>query len=247
MRRRVELSCDLGEATEPQHLAIEEAIWPLIDAANIACGGHVGDDDSMRKAVSCAVERAVAIGAHPSYPDRENFGRRSMTIDPDELRASLVAQIGNLARIAREAGSALDRVKPHGALYNDAFHDERLARMIVEAVVEAGGAVRIVGPPRSAVEVAAAEEGVGFIREAFADRRYRRDGSLVPRGDPSALLLDFDEAARQATMLAEEGVVESIEGERVPIAFDTLCIHADMERADMRLKAIRAALTAIAG
>ncbi|HVS32668.1 MAG TPA: LamB/YcsF family protein [Thermoanaerobaculia bacterium] len=227
----IELSCDLGEADTREGIAVERAIWPLIDAGNVACGGHAGDEGSMGEAIRLAGAHGVIVGAHPSYPDRENFGRVSMDIGHDALVESLVQQISRLP--AR-------RVKAHGALYNDAHAGAARAAAIVEAVQRAGSPAVVAGDTSQTAAVARAR-GVAVIREAFADRRYNEDGSLVSRREPGALL-SIAEAAEQAKLLAAEGVVIARGGRRVPIAFETLCIHADMEGAVERLRAIRAAL-----
>jgi UPF0271 protein len=224
----IELSADLGEGSPG-----EDEIWPLIHRANVACGGHVGDDASMRAAAELARKHGVIFGAHPSYPDRENFGRRSMSLPPDVLRASLAAQISALRAFA-----PVHHVKPHGALYNDAHKDRALADVIVSAL---DAAIALVAPDHSQMAVAARAAGIPVIREAFADRRYEPDGSLTSRSILGSTLT-IEEAAAQAALLAREGVVIARDGTRVCIAFDTLCIHADMEGAVDRLRAIRRAI-----
>ena len=224
----IDISADMGEGSPG-----EEEIWPLIDSANVACGGHIGDADSMAHAARRAREHGVRLGAHPSYPDRENFGRKSMSMTPAALRASLVAQINALRAIA-----PIVFVKPHGALYNDAHKDAIRAGVIVEAMRDADPALAIVCPAVSAMATAARANGVRVIREAFADRRYNPDGSLVSRAEPDALL-GVDEAAEQAALLAAERAVIARDGTRIAVAHDTICIHADMERAVERLRAIR--------
>ncbi|HUP47446.1 MAG TPA: 5-oxoprolinase subunit PxpA [Thermoanaerobaculia bacterium] len=233
----IELSADLGEAASDEDRAVERAIWSMIDAANVACGGHAGDEASMREGVRNASRLGVILGAHPSYPDRENFGRASMAIDPGALRTSLVSQIGRFREIASGEGLRLQRVKAHGALYNDAHRDRALAGILVEAVRAVDPAVAIVASGKSKTADAAREAGLPVIREAFADRRYRPDGSLVPRNEPDALL-SVAEAAAQADMLVRERIVDA-RGHRITIDFDTICIHADMQGAVARLKAIR--------
>ena len=221
----LELSADLGEGSPG-----EDDLWPLIDRANVACGGHTGDDDSMRHAAARAAEHGVILGAHPSYPDREHFGRRSMDIAPDALRASLREQISALARFA-----TVHHVKPHGALYNDAHKDRALAHIIVSALDKE---MALVAPDHSEMAAAARAAGIRVIREAFADRRYEPDGSLTPRKIPGSTL-SIAEATAQASLLAKENVVVARDGSRVSISFDTLCIHADMDGAFDRLRAIR--------
>lgn len=223
----IELSADLGEASDDRGRELERAIWPLIGAANVACGGHAGDEGSMREAALTAARLGVIFGAHPSYPDRANFGRKTMDIDYDTLVASLVGQIESLRAIGAAEGVTLQRVKAHGALYNDAHRDRAMAEAIVEAVRQFGVAVVAIGSSQTAA--VARESGVPVIREAFGDRGYRPDGSLIPRSEPGALL-SIEEAAEQAARFATAP------------DFDTLCIHADMDGAVERLKAIRRAI-----
>ena len=227
---RPTLSADLGEGA-PR----EDEIWPLIDRANVACGGHAGDDDSMRIAAERAIVHGVILGAHPSYPDREHFGRRSMQMSPDALRASLAAQIAALRFFA-----PVHHVKPHGALYNDAHKDRALADVIVSAMDRE---MALVAPDRSQMAIAARAAGIQVIREAFADRRYEPDGSLTPRKIAGSTLT-IEEAVAQTVLILNEGVVVARDHARVEIVCDTICIHADMEGAVERLRAIRNAISA---
>jgi UPF0271 protein len=224
----IELSADLGEASDERGRAIEQEIWPMIDAANVACGGHAGDEVSMREAVRRAAELGVILGAHPSYPDRMNFGRKTMVMERAALVASLVDQIESLRAIAAAEGVKLQRVKAHGALYNDAHRDRATAEAIVEAVGRFN--LALVAIDSSQMAVVSRASGVPVIREAFGDRGYRPDGSLIPRSEPGALL-SITEAAEQAARFAAAG------------DFDTLCIHSDMDGAVERLKAIRKSLS----
>lgn len=229
----IDLSADLAEGAPD-----EEHIWPMITSANVACGGHIGDRESMADAVRTAKRYNVRVGAHPSYPDRANFGRKSMTMAPPALHASIVEQIRALREVAERANVPLHFVKPHGALYNDAHKNVVLAGIIVEAIREVDPSLAIVCANSSEMAAAARTSGTTVIREAFADRRYNADGSLVSRSTPGSLL-GVDEAADQAELLARERVAIAIDGSRVPIAFDTICVHADMENAVARLRAIR--------
>lgn len=224
----IELSADLGEGSPD-----EPEIWPLIHRANVACGGHTGDATSMRIAAGFARKHHVILGAHPSYPDRENFGRQSLSIAPDELRTSLLEQLNELRAFA-----TVHHVKPHGALYNDAHKDRALADVIVSAL---DPSIAIVAPHHSQMAAAARAAGIAVIREAFADRRYEPDGSLTPRTIPGSTLT-IEEAAAQAALLARDAAVIARDGSGIAIPFDTLCIHADMPQALARLRAIRAAL-----
>jgi UPF0271 protein len=228
----IDLSADLGEGAPD-----EPEIWPLITSANVACGGHYGDVDTMTHAARRARELGTRLGAHPSYPDRTNFGRKSMPMPPDSLRATLIEQITALLDIAGK----LHHVKPHGALYNDAHKDRALAEIVIESIRAVDPTLPIVCSDASQMAAAARAAGTPVIREAFADRRYNADGSLVARSE-SGSLLGVDEAAAQAAMLAHEGAVIAKDGSRIRIPFDTICVHADMEHAVERLRAIRKVL-----
>lgn len=229
----IDLSADLAEGSPG-----EDEIWTMVSSANVACGGHFGDERSMADAVRLARRHNVRLGAHPSFPDRVNFGRKTMAMAPAALRASLIEQINALHKIAEREGVSLHHVKPHGALYNDAHKDAVLAGVIVQTMRDVDPNLSIVCSDRSQMASAARASGTPVIREAFADRRYNPDGSLVTRSVAGSLL-SVDEAAEQALLLAKERVVIARDGSRVPIAFDTICIHADMEQAVERLRAIR--------
>ncbi len=240
--RSIDLSCDLGEAESAHDREIEASLWPLVTSVNVACGGHAGDRDSMEVAIRRASELGVVLGAHPSYPDRLHFGRVSLLIRGQALRDALVEQLEELCELSHDAGMRVSHVKPHGALYNDAHHDAELARSVVETVRSVEPGLAMVAAAGSSLLAAAKDAGLQAIAEAFADRRYRADGSLVPRSEPDALLLDPEDAVAQARLLASEGAVIANDGERITISFATLCVHGDMERSVERLTAIREAL-----
>lgn len=242
MSRTIDLSCDLGEARSDEERAVESAIWPMISAANVACGGHVGDEESMREAIENCVRYGVTPGAHPSYPDREGFGRRHVEMTSEALVASLSAQIELLRGFARERALDVERVKPHGALYNEAQQDEALALAIIEAVRRTRPRAAIVCAAGSHVEREARRVGITVVREAFVDRRYVPDGSLQPRGEPGSLLLDPKDAAGQAVRLATTGAVIASDGTEVSIAFQTLCAHSDMPGSVARVQSVLRAL-----
>jgi UPF0271 protein len=186
----------------------------MFDILNIACGGHAGDAASMDRVVRWCVASGCTIGAHPSYPDRPGFGRRTLAIAPAELAAAVRDQCAALAATARQHGRTVVYVKPHGALYHDAAADPALARAVVDAAADAlGDAITVIGPPHGVLRQAAEARGVGFAIEGFADRRMRPDGHLVPRSEPGALLTDPADAAAQARSLAGR--------------VDTICCHAD--------------------
>ena len=234
----IELSCDLGEASEENGRAVERELWTLTDAANVACGGHAGDDASMREAARIAAGRGIILGAHPSYPDRENFGRVSMKLHPKELRRALIHQLSTFAAIAAKEDVAVQRVKAHGALYNDAHRDRELAELLAEVVKSIDESLSIVAGDTSEMALSARERGLHVIREAFVDRRYMPDGSLVSRRDPDALL-SVEEAAGQAVLLATKRQVIARGGTPLSLEFDTLCIHADTPQAVERARAVR--------
>lgn len=227
----IDISADLGEGSPG-----EEEIWPLITSANVACGGHIGDEASMREAARLAQHYGVRFGAHPSYPDRENFGRKTMAIAPAALRDSLIEQISALNAFAR-----VQHVKPHGALYNEAHRNRTLANIIVDAMQRISRDLAIVAPDDSQMAIAARAAGMNVIREAFADRRYESDGTLTPRAIAGSTLT-VEESAAQAALLVAQSAVITRDGTRIGIEFDTICIHADMEKAVERLCAIRTTL-----
>jgi 5-oxoprolinase (ATP-hydrolysing) subunit A len=238
----IDLSCDLGEASSERELAVEDELWPLITSANIACGGHFGDEATMSRAVSMALRHGVNVGAHPSYPDRDGFGRRSLDMKKELLRDSLVGQLRALKAITTASGARVTHVKPHGALYNDAHTNEPLAAVILDAIEDYGEPIAAVCAPRSAMERLAQIRGVPVVREGFGDRRYEASGALVSRSRPNALLLDPGEAAAQARAIVSANRVQSVEGEWIDLAVDTICIHSDMPSSPLRLRAIRAAI-----
>jgi UPF0271 protein len=229
----IDLSADVAEGAPG-----EEEIWPMISSANVACGGHVGDEVSMTEAVRRAKRNEVKIGAHPSYPDRANFGRKSMAMSPAALRATLIEQIAALRAIAARESAPMRHVKPHGALYNDAHKDVVLAGVIIEAIRAVDPDLSIVCSSTSQMATAARAAGTRVIREAFADRRYNADGTLVTRSIAGSLLT-VEEAAEQAALLAKHRSVIARDGTRIAVAYDTICVHADMEHAVDRLRAIR--------
>ena len=226
IRQRVELNVDLGELPdEPVEL------YRLATMVNIACGGHAGDVITMTTAVVRAIEAGARIAAHPSYADREGFGRRRGFSSHDAVRRDVESQCAELARIAEERGARVVAVKPHGALYHDVATDHRLAAMVVEAAHEAlGPEIAIVGAPSGALAEAAAFDRLAYVREGFADRAYDGRGGLVARDQPRALIDDPGAAAAQAVTLAERGEIE------------TICVHGDTPNAVAIARAVRAAL-----
>jgi UPF0271 protein len=232
----IDLNVDLGEGFD------DAAVLPYVSSANIACGVHAGDADTMRRTVDLCLEHRVAIGAHPSLPDRDGFGRREMTISPDEVHAQMLDQIGTLDVHAKAAGAKLHHVKPHGALYNMAARDGALADAIAKAVRDFDPALILVGLAGSASIDAGTKSGLACAREAFCDRRYRADGSLTPRSQPGSVIEDIDQAIAQAVSIAMQGQAIADDGSRVRIAADTLCVHGDRANAGEFARRLREAL-----
>jgi UPF0271 protein len=235
----VDLNADVGEGCGQ-----DAALMSLISSANIACGIHAGDVDSMREAVMLARDHGVAIGAHPSFPDREHFGRREMQLDASDVRQCIVAQIESLATVAAAAGTRLRHVKPHGALYNMAARDEELAEAVATAVRSVDPELMLFGLAGSELVKVAACAGLRSISEAFADRAYRADGSLLPRDQPGSVLHGDSAVAARVVAMVRNGSVVAVDGSRVSIAADTICVHGDTPGAPALARSIRDALAA---
>jgi 5-oxoprolinase (ATP-hydrolysing) subunit A len=233
--RQLDLNADVGEGD----LATDEALLQLVSSANIACGLHAGDAFTMRATVATAMRNGVAVGAHPGFNDREGFGRRPQHLTADEIRELLLSQLAALDAIASAEGTALRHVKPHGALYNQAETSGVLADAIVAAIRAFDPDLRLVGRAGSAMEQAARMAGHPFSAEAFADRRYRSDGTLLPRSEPGAVLTDPEEVARQVRGLVTDGEVFASDGARVAVSFGTLCVHGDTPGAATLARRIR--------
>ncbi|MBB2920540.1 5-oxoprolinase subunit PxpA [Cupriavidus alkaliphilus] len=219
---QIDLNADLGEGC-----GNDEALLALISSANIACGWHAGDAATMVQTVKWALAHGVAIGAHPSYPDRENFGRTEMQRDPEHVYADVLYQIGALDAIVRAQGGVLHHVKPHGALYNQAVRDPALARAIVRAVRDFDPDLVFFGLAGSQMIDVAKEAGLRVKQEVFADRGYNPDGTLVKRGTPGALHEDEEVALDQTLTMVREQRVRAIDGTWVPIQAETVCLHGD--------------------
>lgn len=221
MTTRIDLNCDLGEGAEH-----DAALMPLITSANIACGGHAGDAAIMRETVRLAEGWEVQIGAHPSFADREHFGRREQRLSEDALRALVRMQVEALRQIAR-----VQHVKPHGALYNLAARDEGAARAVAAAIRDVDATLVVYALAGGELARAARAAGLRVAEEVFADRTYQPDGGLTPRGQPDALIEHEDAAVAQVLRMVREGVVRSITGADVAIRADTVCLHGDGARA----------------
>ena len=242
MRSTIDLNADLGEGFGVWSLGDDDAMLGIVSSASIACGFHAGDPSIMLATCRTAAERGVAIGAHVAYRDLAGFGRRDLPVGPDELHADVVYQLGALQAVARAAGTRVRYVKPHGALYNRIVHDDRRAEAVVSAVRDALPGLPLLGLASSAVERAAASAGLPFLREAFVDRGYRADGTLVPRGEPGDLLGDPAEIAARAVRMVLDGRVTAASGEELRLDVDSLCVHGDTPGAVAMAEAVRAAL-----
>lgn len=218
----IDLNADLGEGA-----ACDAAILACVSSANIACGGHAGDAESMRTAVLLALQHGVAIGAHPSFLDRENFGRSELHLPLDQVAEMIDGQIRALRTIALEQGAQLMHVKPHGALYNQAARDPALAQLIVQTVAAIDPGLRIFGLSGGELIKAAQQAGLAVAAEVFADRRYQADGSLASRSLPQASIEDAQLALAQALCLIRQGKVLALDGHYLRLQVDTVCLHGD--------------------
>lgn len=234
---RIDLNCDLGEGAGD-----DAALMPLMTSANIACGAHAGDEATMRATVRLALRHGVAIGAHPGFADREHFGRRERVLSPGELARLVQSQVLALRRIAHEEGARVVHVKPHGALYNLAAKDARVADVIAEAVAGVDADLWLYGLAGGELLKAGSARGLRVASEVFADRTYQADGSLTPRGRADALLTDVAASVAQVLEMVRGGRVRATTGEAVAITADTLCLHGDGEQATALARAVRSAL-----
>ena len=222
MRSHIDLNCDLGEG-----VGIEAAIIPYVNTINIACGAHAGNEALIRNTIRLAKERQVAIGAHPSYPDRENFGRAVLPIAAEDLQQSVRQQINLVRGIAFEEQYPLSHVKLHGALYNQAAKDDALATLLVETIAAIDPLLLVFGLPGSVLEHRAAQRNLRFVKEAFADRTYQDDGSLTPRSHPNALIEDDRDCIDQVLRIIRQQEVVTQSGKIIPLSAETVCLHGD--------------------
>jgi UPF0271 protein len=236
--KKIDLNCDMGESYGAWKMGDDAAIMPLITSANIACGFHGGDPATIRRTVRLAVDNGVAIGAHPSLPDIQGFGRRVMKISPQDMYDLVVYQAGAVEAFARAAGAKLHHVKCHGALYNMAATDEGLSEAMAKAAKDLGGVMLYVLSNSKNYEKAKSL-GVPVAAEVFADRGYSDDGTLAPRDKPGGMIEDAKKSVEQALGMIEGGFVISLSGKRVPVVADTLCLHGDQPGAVLFAKELR--------
>jgi len=241
---KIDLNCDLGESFGAYTMGMDERVIPLISSCNIACGYHASDPLVMRKTVAMAKEAGIGIGAHPGFPDLMGFGRRNMAVSPEEAAAYITYQLGALYAFAKSMHTRLQHVKPHGALYNMAGKDYKLALAIAKAVKDFDPSLILMGLSGSESVRAAEEIGIPIAREVFADRAYMPDGSLVPRSMEGAMIRDENEAIRRVIRMVKEHKVTAIDGTDIEIVPDSVCVHGDNEKALTFVTQIRSALEA---
>lgn len=242
--RSVDLNSDLGESFGVYRIGADEELFPLISSANVACGFHGGDPRTLERTVAAAKAHGIAIGAHPSFPDLVGFGRRPLQASPDEVRTDTLYQLGALDAFCRAAGVPMRHVKPHGALTNMAMHDEALAEAIVAAITAFNPELVLFAMSGSALFAAGKAAGLPVAAEAFADRAYNADGSLVSRRIPGSLITDPDVAAERMLRLVTTGTIETIDGQVITLQADTICTHSDTPGAAAIVRAVRRRLEA---
>lgn len=238
---RIDLNADLGESFGRWRLGDDESLLQVVTSANVACGFHAGDPATLVRTCTAAAERGVRIGAQVAYRDLAGFGRRFIDVSPEDLYADVLYQIGALDGIARSVGSRVSYVKPHGALYNTVVHHEEQAAAVVRAVV-AAGELPLLGLPGSAVLAAATAAGLRAVPEAFADRAYTAEGTLVPRTAQGSVLTDPTAIARRAAQMVRTQRVEAVDGSAVATAAESICVHGDSPDAVTMAAAVRDAL-----
>jgi 5-oxoprolinase (ATP-hydrolysing) subunit A len=235
----VDLNADLGEAFGSSRIFEDVALLELVSSANIACGFHAGDATTMRDTVNAAKTRGVTIGAHPSYPDIPGFGRRELGLPPREISFHVATQLRVLRDVCGAEGARLSYVKPHGALYNRAARDRDAANAIVTAIREVERSLTLLGLADSEMARAAERAGLAFASEAFVDRAYRRDGSLVPRDQPGAVIHDVKSAVQRAVMLVKGNTITAADGTELRLSARSLCVHGDNPDAAPMLRTLR--------
>ncbi|MCR5346933.1 MAG: LamB/YcsF family protein [Fretibacterium sp.] len=242
MACKVDLNSDLGESFGAWKMGQDADVLTFVSSANVACGFHAGDPLVMKKTVEAAIKAGVAVGAHPGYPDLVGFGRRAVACSPDELYTDALYQIGALKAFCEAAGTKLQHVKPHGAMYNSAAKKIEEATALAQAVKDSGKGIILMGLAGSRFDEAAEKVGVPYAAEAFADRGYMNDGTLVPRKMEGAFVRDVETAARRVIRMVKEGVVEAIDGTVVKLRPHSICLHGDSPTAVQMAQTLRTRL-----
>jgi UPF0271 protein len=244
-RTSIDLNADMGESFGAWHMGDDAALMPFVTSANVACGFHAGDPSTIAATVALALRHGVAIGAHPSLPDLQGFGRRTMQVTEDEVYGMALYQAGAVRAFVEAAGGRLHHLKAHGALYNMAAKDVALSRGLARAVKALGGGVKMYVLAGSPMEAVARDAGLEVRCEVFADRRYMPDGTLAPRTRPDALITDEAESVAQVLRMVREGTLTAVDGSVVAVRADTVCIHGDKPTAVPFVQALRRALGAV--
>ncbi|GGE49602.1 UPF0271 protein YcsF [Pullulanibacillus camelliae] len=239
----IDLNCDLGESFGAYTIGNDEAILDVITSANIACGYHAGDPHVMHETVKLAIEKGIGIGAHPSFPDLNGFGRRMMDLKPSEIYEITLYQIGALQAFVHAEGGTLQHVKPHGALYNIAEKDAERADAIAKAIHDFDSKLILFAPYQSALLKAGKKYTLRVAAEVFADRTYQPDGTLTPRKQKNAVITDITASIQQVKMMMTDQQVRSADGHYIPIEADTVCVHGDNAHALALAKQLRTELT----
>jgi UPF0271 protein len=238
----IDLNADLGEGFGHSRVSEDEALLDLVSSANIACGFHAGDATTMQDTIRAAASRGVVIGAHPSYPDIPGFGRRELGLSPKEIRFHVAYQLHAIRDICVAENAKLAYVKPHGALYNRAVHDSSAAAAITQAIRDVNPSLVLLGLAGSEMARAAAHASLTFAAEAFADRAYKSDGTLVPRKERGAVIHDVEAAVKRAVALVKSHTVAAVDGSTIGVVAQSLCVHGDNPDALPLLRELRAAL-----
>lgn len=239
---KIDLNSDLGESFGAYKIGRDTDIVPLVSSANIACGFHAGDPTVMAKTVKLCKESGTAAGAHPGFDDLQGFGRRNMSVSPEDAKSLIVYQIGALDAFCRSNGLRLQHVKPHGALYNMAAKDPKLADAICEGIYGYDPSLILMGLANSEMIRSAQKIGLPYASEVFADRAYEDDGTLVARTKPGAMIEDEDEAVERVVTMIKEHTVKTLSGKTIEIVPDSVCVHGDSEKALAFVQKIRSAL-----
>lgn len=242
MTLHIDLNCDMGESFGAWKMGQDEQILPYVSSANIACGYHAGDASVMRHTVAQAIKHGVKLGAHPGLPDLVGFGRRNMAISPENAYDIMVVQIGALAAVAATQGSRLHHVKAHGALYNMAVKDATLAKALAQAISDVDKSLIMFVLAGSCMVEAAQQCGLTVKQEVFCDRTYQPDGSLTPRREHNAMITDVNQSITQVLQMVQKGFVTAVDGSKVTLKAETLCIHGDQPNAVIFAQSIRSAL-----
>jgi len=239
---KVDLNCDLGESFGNYKIGLDEEVIKYVSSANIACGFHASDPLVMAKTLALAKENQVAVGAHPGFPDLVGFGRRNMNVSPEELKAMIIYQIGALSAFCTSQGLKMQHVKAHGAMYNMAARDEKLALAIAEGIASVDSSLILLGLSGSKMLEAGQKLGLKTKKEVFADRAYENDGSLVARSKAGSVIQNEEEAISRVIKMIRFGKVTSISGKEIPVQADSICVHGDNPKALAFVEKIRSAL-----